>query len=140
MLAKLGFSGIVPKTLIPLYSVPRAAVAIPHTSVLRLRRIGLRGVHRGEMVEALIEAYGKGEITLPAIKPGTDPKLIRRIQPTKSTLQAVYGYTVMSVAVFLGWTNTSEKTNRTEPNLACLTAFRALDAIAALYTVYTTLR
>lgn len=81
-----------------------------------------------ETIRSVIEAYGKGLITLPPI-PRNTPKIEVRELCEGSR---IVHYTKASVAEFLGWTSKANE-NGLRPNFACETAFKALDMIDAGY-------
>jgi flagellar biosynthesis GTPase FlhF len=73
-----------------------------------------------ETVRAVIDAFGKGEIELPAVPTKTPEKHVRLASDE-------HRYTRDSVATFLGWTK--KDNNGVRPNAACESAFDALDLI-----------
>lgn len=80
-----------------------------------------------ETIRSVIEAYGKGEIELPAVADRTPEKHVRHV--AMGELQ--HPYTKATVAEFLGWTNSRSNSDTLQPNHACETAFRAIDMIDA---------
>lgn len=76
-----------------------------------------------ETIRAAIEAYGKGEISLPSVPTKTREDQILYVCATSRT----HAYTKATVASFLGWT--SKVRDSVRPNRACETAFRALELI-----------
>lgn len=95
-----------------------------------------------ETVRAVLDAFGKGQITLPPVLDKTPQSAIRYTleELTADDLQALdsgmspefrgHPYTKSTVAEFLGWITTDKEGNR-RISYGCETAFLVLDAIAA---------
>jgi hypothetical protein len=79
-----------------------------------------------ETIRATIAAYGRGEITLPAVPPKTPQDAIRYVSQCPDS----HPYTQSTVATFLGWTRKNHQDDL-RPNYACEVAFQALDLIDA---------
>jgi hypothetical protein len=88
-----------------------------------------------ETIRAVIDAYGKGEIDLPAVPVKTASNLIRYASPGS----VKHPYTKAAVAEFLGWTK--KATGGTlQPNYACEIAFQVIDAIDKGFLKQSTLK
>lgn len=90
-----------------------------------------------ETIRAVIEAYGKGEITLPKVPKDTRKDAIRDVSYEIEIRDVSHeigtrSYTTLTVATFLGWTR-KHRGDYLQPNYACETAFKALDMIDAGY-------
>lgn len=72
-----------------------------------------------ETIETTLEAYGNGEIELPALPKDTKLNVIHKVGSRP--------YTHTAVAEFLGWTR--KLRDGVKPNLACEMAFAAIDAM-----------
>src|SRR4051794_36436355 len=81
-----------------------------------------------ETVRAVIEAFGKGDIDLPAVSKDAPGKSIR--EGCQGT--GIRRFTQATVAEFLGWTRKANE-NGVRPNFACESAFEALDQIESGY-------
>lgn len=80
-----------------------------------------------ETIRAVVEAWAKGEIQLPKVKPRTPPEKIRYapsfVRGLTSVTNTEVGYTADSIAEFLGW-----KQPNGEPSRRILNALDALEA------------
>lgn len=76
-----------------------------------------------ETLRAVIDAYGKGEIELPAVPEKTNKSQIRYAGQSP----VPHEYTTFAVAEFIGWVRKKDDGHR--PNHACEVAFKAMDMI-----------